>query len=103
MSFSRAVRQKVLFRSSGLCERWLPEGRRCLAPGAEFHHIVPKGMGGRRGEAKKLIDSEANCMLVCLKCHRERHEGHGWNEDADKLIPLGEIRRYLKGAGVDVQ
>lgn len=99
MSFGKYVVEKVQLRSGGLCERQLPDGRRCLAPGAEHHHIVLKGMGGRKGEMKKLIDSEENCMVICLSCHRQRHEGHGWNEDAADLVPGKEFRERLKKGG----
>ena len=77
----------------------MPTGQRCFAPGCEFHHIVLKGMGGRKGEMKRLSDSESNCMVVCLECHRQRHEGLGWNEDADGLVPGEEIRSRLKKGG----
>ena len=96
MSFSKKVTQSVFDRSGGLCERKLPAGRRCMAPGSEFHHIVLKKMGGRQGEFKKLADSETNCMVVCLVCHRERHEGSGWNEDADEFILGREFREKLR-------
>ncbi len=104
MPFSKEVTQKVWDRADGLCERKLPNGQRCLAPGSEFHHIVLKGMGGRHGRFKKMADSKANCMLVCLGCHRERHEGHGWNDDADSLIPGADIRLALRaGVGISLR
>ena len=81
MAFSKKTKELVLDRASGLCERILPNGWRCMAPGAEFHHIILKKMGGRHGEMKKTIDSPDNCMLVCLSCHRLRHEGKGWEEE----------------------
>lgn len=76
MALSKAVREAVWKRASGLCERIKPDGKRCLAPGAEFHHIILKGMGGRKGEMKKWSDSEENIALVCLMCHRRIHDGH---------------------------
>ena len=97
MSFSIEVKQHVLDRSGGLCERKLPTGNRCLAPGSELHHIVLKKMGGRQGRFKKMADSEENAMLVCLECHRERHEGACWNDDADELVPGREVRDILRG------
>ena len=95
--FSTEVRWNVLERSEGLCERKLPTGQRCLAPGSEFHHIVLKKMGGRHGKYKEMVDSEANCMLVCLGCHRERHDHSSWNDDAADLIPGQDIRDRLRG------
>jgi len=94
MPFNKEVREAVLRRSGGLCERKLWTGQRCMASGAEFHHIVRKGLGGRHGIFKKLSDSEANCMLLCIGCHQERHD-HSWNEDADELVPGREIRKLL--------
>lgn len=99
MAFSPKVKQAVLTRSGGLCERQLPSGRRCLSLGHDYHHIVRKGMGGRHGEAKKISDSEANCMMVCLSCHGERHDGQGWNEDAADLVPGKEFRAMLLTPG----
>ena len=96
MSFSAAVRERVYDRSGSCCERKLPTGQRCLAPGAEYHHIILKGLGGRHGRFKKMADSEENCMMVCLGCHRERHEGPGWNEDAAGLVPGEEVRELLR-------
>lgn len=78
MAFSKKTKETVWRRASGLCERILPNGKRCLAPGAEYHHIKLKGMGGRKGEMKKKIDALDNCLLVCIECHRQRHEGKGW-------------------------
>ena len=78
MAFSKRTKEFVWQRASGLCERVKPDGKRCLAPGAEFHHILLKKMGGRKGGVKKKIDALDNCMLVCLECHRLRHEGEGW-------------------------
>ena len=95
--FSTEVRHSVWNRADGLCERKSRNGKRCFAPGAEFHHIVLKKMGGRQGRFKKLVDSEENCMMVCLNCHSERHDGVGWNEDADELVPGREVRLELKG------
>lgn len=96
VSFSAEVKSKVWLRADGLCERKLPTGQRCFAPGAEFHHIILKKMGGRHGEFKRLVDSMENAMVVCLGCHSERHDHGGWNEDADELVPGCEVRDRLK-------
>ena len=98
-SFSAEVQFMVWERSGGLCERKLPTGQRCFAPGADYHHIILKKMGGRHGEMKKLINSEENCMLVCLGCHQQRHEAPSWNEDADELVPGRDFRDRLKRGG----
>lgn len=75
MAFSPEVERRVWERAGGLCEDKLPNGKRCFGPGAEFHHKTLKKIGGRKGAMKKFIDSEENCMLVCLRCHRRRHGG----------------------------
>ena len=95
MGFSVKVRERVWDRSGGMCERKLPTGSRCLAPGSEFHHIILKKMGGRKGRYKELVDSEANCMLACLKCHKERHDSGSWNSDAADLVPGRDVRNLL--------
>jgi len=53
-------------------------------------------MGGRHGRFKELVDSEANCMLVCLSCHSERHDTGSWNSDADSLVPGVDVRLALR-------
>lgn len=70
--FSEEVKRKAWERDGGLCQ-WPVGNGKCLAPGREFHHRTPKGMGGRKGQAKKDIDSVDNCMTVCLMHHRLRH------------------------------
>lgn len=85
MTVTAETKRIVWDRAGGLCERVLADGKRCSGPGAEIHHIKLKGMGGRKGEMKEKIDALDNLLLVCLQCHRERHEGKGWKEKGDGL------------------
>ena len=91
--FSLEVRREIRERSGGLCERKLPDGRRCLAPASDIHHIVPKGMGGRHGAMKRLINDLRNGIDVCRSCHERASM---WNEDADDLVPGAEFREKLR-------
>ena len=93
----RRVIEYVLRRSGGLCERKLPDGRRCLAPAADFHHIVPKRMGGRKGLFRKLFDDPRNIMAACRPCH---DCASSWNEDAASLVPGAEYRQALEAGDV---
>jgi 5-methylcytosine-specific restriction enzyme A len=72
MSISQRTRQAVYARCGGMCEI---RGPRCLGRTTEIDHIIPRGMGGRHGEAKKRNDDISNLRGVCLACHRERHDG----------------------------
>jgi hypothetical protein len=54
----------VIERSGGICE----------APGCRhvaevFAHIVHRGMGGRKGEAKKMIHDPRNVAHLCILHH----------------------------------
>lgn len=57
-------------RADGRCEE-------CRGPGdwrgLHPHHVKLKGMGGVRGAAKKVSDSEENLRLLCGKCHSRNH------------------------------
>ena len=62
--FSDEVRGVVLERSNGYCEVC---GR--STPFGEFHHRLPRKMGGtRRG-----IGTVKNCLYVCTYCHHYIH------------------------------
>lgn len=60
------TRLLVIERDEGTCQE-------CGGPGQEIHHVVPKRMGGRHGEAKKRSESIDNLQLLCVKCHRGKH------------------------------
>lgn len=68
--FPTSVRREALKRAKGHCEAtgsWygLPAGTRCngsLAYGVEFDHAIADSIGGE--------PTLANCVCVCLKCHR---------------------------------
>lgn len=81
MAFSQKVKDEVARRSGGLCERILPNGKRCFGHATQYHHKELKGMGGRHGEAKVFSDSVANCLHTCTPCHDDRHLQGGWKGD----------------------
>jgi 5-methylcytosine-specific restriction endonuclease McrA len=91
-SFPVKVRREIFERASGLCERKLPNGKRCLAPATEAHHIIPKRMGGRK-KSLPLFDDKRNGMAACRPCHVAEPF---WNEDAADLVPGKEYREWLK-------
>jgi 5-methylcytosine-specific restriction endonuclease McrA len=59
------IRAKVMKRANGKCEALLPNGRRCLAPATECHHIRPLSKGG--------TTTMANLLAICQDCHNRRH------------------------------
>ena len=61
-------------RSEGLCEM-IEEGVRCLRPAVDWHHRVPRGMGGRHGAAKRQSDSLENATAICRFHHHLIHSG----------------------------
>lgn len=79
--FSKTVRELVLKRASGHCERCGGVSFRY-----EHHHRRPRAMGGSK---RADTNEPANCLLLCLECHRaiemNRAEAldHGW------LVPQG--------------
>ena len=48
---------------SGMCAQC---GKR---PASQSHHVVHKGMGGRKGIEKKASDSQENRENLCQVCH----------------------------------
>jgi len=62
MRFTEEVRDAVLQRSGGKCERCglAVRGR------AEYHHRRPRGMGGSKIPA---VGSASNCVLLHPGCH----------------------------------
>ncbi len=97
--FKPDTRQRIIERSGGLCERKLPGGNRCLCQAVDIHHIVPKGMGGRKGVYRELIDDERNGMACCRGCHTDVG---CWDNDADSLVPGAEFRAALRtGKGLE--
>ena len=66
------VRAALRERSGGLCE----VGRAgCLLRATEAHHRVPRGYGGRHGQARQVSDRLSNLLDVCRACHGWVH-GH---------------------------
>lgn len=67
---SKRVRDKVWARADGHCEKCggFGDWRRWL----EYAHKEHRGMGGRKGKMKALIDSEENIDLLCAYCHDVR-------------------------------
>jgi hypothetical protein len=57
-----------------------PKDRMCQLCGgrrAEHeHHVVFKGMGGRKGAAKKMIEAASNKRYICSICHSAIHLRH---------------------------
>lgn len=41
--------------------------------GIQSHHVIHRGMGGRKGKAKVLNDDESNRRLLCGRCHSAEH------------------------------
>lgn len=93
MAVTEKTKRLVWERSDGLCERRLVNGRQCMALAVDQHHIIPKGMGGRKGVMKMLFDLPDNLMNTCRNCHGCVSM---WNEDATDLVPGKEFRTALR-------
>lgn len=71
--FSPEVRGAVLERCQAHCERCgMP------TPFGEFHHRLPRRMGG----TSRPIGTVKNCLYVCVYCHHyiHSHPGESYRE-----------------------
>lgn len=68
----------VLKRSRGVCEV-------CGSLGEQIHHRKPRGMGGSKDPA---INSPANLLLLCSRCHA------GVESDRDDARERGLLVRF---------
>jgi hypothetical protein len=66
----KAASDIVKARSKGLCE---VGGPNCTGTATEIHHVVHRGMGGRKGAAKSANDSPDNLVHSCQACHMTEH------------------------------
>lgn len=66
LMIDRKTRERIIARDRCCrdCGRTVPDWR-----GWHIAHIIHRGMGGRKGEAKKRIDSDDNLLLLCARCH----------------------------------
>lgn len=64
-----AVRKALQARSGGKCEIRHPDAG-CTRTAVEASHRVPRGSGGRHGEAKTANDRPVNFLHACGPCHR---------------------------------
>ncbi len=80
-SVSPAVRDAVLLRDRGFCQR-------CGRMGRHLHHRLPRSRGGP--------GTEANLVLVCLACH-------GWiHANPEQATATGwTVSGYSMGVGPD--
>jgi 5-methylcytosine-specific restriction endonuclease McrA len=58
---------QVMERDNGICQH-------CGRQGANIHHIVPAGMGGKR------IHAIENLITLCLDCHSGAHSSKEMRE-----------------------
>ena len=67
-----ATIREVESRSGRRCEGIRPgESGRCYSPHRlQKHHIIPKGMGGRKGLTAQVLDEPWNVLECCLSCHQ---------------------------------
>ena len=82
---SPAVRQLVWERDGDCCVRCGLYGGYAF-PQHALHHRRPRGMGGTRHEA---INSPANLITLCHKCHEFIESRRVWAIADGYLIPQG--------------
>ena len=80
--FSKHTRELVYLRSGGRCER-------CgvIRTRVEYHHRRPRGMGGSRATD---TNGAANCVLLCVYCHRDIEAYREAAIDFGFLVPQGK-------------
>ena len=80
--FSKHTRELVFLRSGGRCER-------CgvIRTRVEYHHRRPRGMGGSRATD---TNGAANCVLLCIYCHRDIEAYREAAIDFGFLVPQGK-------------
>ena len=80
--FSKHTRELVYLRSGGRCER-------CgvIRTRVEYHHRRPRGMGGSRATD---TNGAANCVLLCVYCHRDIEAFREAAIDFGFLVPQGK-------------
>ena len=80
--FSKHTRELVFLRSGGRCER-------CgvIRIRVEYHHRRPRGMGGSRATD---TNGAANCVLLCVYCHRDIEAYREAAIDFGFLVPQGK-------------
>ena len=80
--FSKHTRELVFLRSGGRCER-------CgvIRIRVEYHHRRPRGLGGSRATD---TNGAANCVLLCVYCHRDIEAYREAAIDFGFLVPQGK-------------
>ena len=97
--FSKYTRELVYLRSGGRCER-------CgvIRTRVEYHHRRPRGMGGSKATD---TNGAANCVLLCIYCHRDIEAYRDAAMDFGFLVPQGKkpaetpLRRHKKWVLLD--
>ena len=80
--FSKHTRELVYLRSGGRCERC-----GAIRTRVEYHHRRPRGMGGSRATD---TNGAANCVLLCVYCHRDIEAYREAAIDFGFLVPQGK-------------
>lgn len=88
------TRSLVLQRDGGRCVI-------CGGRGAEIHHRQPRGAGGSSSPA---INSAANLLTLCRRCHREVESWRTVAEDYGYIVRRGitdpaDVRVLIHGYG----
>ena len=67
MATSKAVKEAIIKRSEGMCER-------CGGVGCDPHHLL-------EGSTKSQTECAENVLWVCRSCHRYLHSAQGQKEN----------------------
>lgn len=92
-SFSPATKAAVAVRARSECERcgrWCGDGS-----WREFHHRIPRGMGGAASERALVLAGAANCLLLCHLCHRWVESNRAASVEAGWLVSLAGDPRMV--------
>lgn len=82
ITVKKEIYQQVYERDKGICR--LQNGT--CEGGLELHHIV------YRSEDKKLINEPTNCIMLCIKHHKEVHSNkHKWQPILKEMNKNGKL------------
>lgn len=81
------VRAALKERSGGWCEIVVPG---CLGAATDPAHRIKRGMGGRKGAARKASNQLANLLYACRRCHEECHRHPAWAYERGWMLREGQ-------------
>lgn len=82
--FSPDAAALILARSGGHCEVMVDTV--CVQTATTIHHRQPRGMGGRKRDARLLINQPSNGLAVCDPCHAYVERRRAWAREYGFIV-----------------